>query len=497
MTRPFFWFEQILYPHPCRWITLSVSLRHIKKEKQQKTRHEEIKVRTSMSVVSWVQDALRYIWKTVLIQIMAESLWEVILDCLHCISSIPVSLQVVISTCFEDESTLAATGDGGESAEPCLSSADAPDASASLDAASFLWIQHSCCSVSDIAKLQRASIAHIGSSLPLTLLSLFPVSNPPRWPSKNSSGGHGSRTRLSVTPAHGPQSPPHSRVPPTRRSATPPKDCPLGSNAANSNGSFLSHNPSPWTGVAVAAKIVRNKVLVLDLDETLIFAATSTATILIPPDFSEVVPTMSGAELYHVWERPYLQLFLDAVSRIFNVVVFTASSPAYADPIIDRIDRARRIRRRLYRSNCTALQWPECPKQQLPVELGATPSSSKQHQPVSLSKDLAILGVPLSHVVLIDNNPCCVAMRRDNGVVVPSYSPPHTTTLSSQRGPPTTTHQVPHGRKRNHHERLSLLLRTVEDTDEVLLGMLPFLEALACAPDVRSVITRSRQLLAS
>jgi hypothetical protein len=486
-----------------------VSLGHIKRKTQENPatrggRGGKTNAQKSMSAVSWVQEALRYIWKTVLIQIMAESLWEVILDCLHCISSIPVSLQVVISTCFDDESALA-TGDGGEPAEPCLPSADAPDAPASLDATSFFWVQRSCCNVSDLAKLQSASVAHIGSSLPLTLLSLFPVSNPPRWPSKHSSGGHRTRpSRSSVTSADGPLSPPHSRVPPARRSATPPKVCPLASSAANSNGSSLAGSPSPWPGVTT--NIIRNKVLVLDLDETLIFAATSTATILIPPDFSEVVPTMSGAELYHVWERPYLQLFLDAASRIFNVVVFTASSPAYADPIIDRIDRTKRIRRRLYRSNCTALQWPECPKQQLPVELGAPPSSSKHHHPVSLSKDLAILGVPLSHVVLIDNNPCCVAMHRDNGVVVPSYSPPHTTVLSSQRGLLATTtttmpqqhhHQMPHGRKRNHHERLSLLLRTVEDTDEVLLGILPFLEALACAPDVRSVIARGRQLHSS
>lgn len=442
-----------------------------------------------MSAWNWMQEALQYVWKTVLIQIMAESLWEVILDCLHCISSIPVSLQVVISSCFDDgdDSAQTTAGSGGpssaegQSSESLLSSSPDVD-EAPFEATSFMWVQHSCCEESDLAKLRCSSSAYIGSWLPLTLLSLLPVSNPPRWPSKHSSTS--SRGKVS---SHAPNATPSTTAPslvrvPGKRTTTPPKVCAVSSSAS---GSMMASLPQHPPKSLAAAKIVRNKVLVLDLDETLIFAATSTANILVPQDFSEVVPTMNGAELYHVWERPFLQLFLDAVSRLFNVVVFTASSPPYADPIIDRIDRGKRIRRRLYRSSCTALHWPEEAASAKKHE-GDDGTAAKAQQQVTLSKDLAVLGVPLAHVVLIDNNPCCVAMHRDNGIVVPSYSPP----VVPQRA--SSALYPPSGGGKRNHERASLLLRTVEDTDAVLLGILPFLEALACAADVRSVITRSR-----
>lgn len=415
-----------------------------------------------MSIVAWVQQALAYIWKTVLIQIMAESFYEVVVDCLQCISSIPESVQVVMSSCFDDDSTTSVDWAGKVGAGDEQSLAHDAGAVSAADAAeretSFLWVQHSCCHPADLAKLHSAGRAHIGSWLPLTLLSLLPVASPPRWPSKNAG-------------VHRKAPPPFAVSPRTsmRRAALPGtfSELPLASNA-------VAAAPPPST---TAPKLIRNKVLVLDLDETLIFASTLTADVLIPPDFSEVVPTMNGAELYHVWERPHLQLFLDAVSRIYNVVVFTASAPAYADPIIDRIDRGKRIRRRLYRSNCTALHWQhEAP----PCNVIGGELRDTSAQKMSLSKDVALLGVPLSHVVLVDNNPCCVALHRDNGVVVPSYAPPHTPAPASS------------GRNTLGNKKRPLI-HTARDTDDVLLGLLPFLEALACVPDVRSVIARSRQ----
>lgn len=428
------------------------------------------------TALGWIQFVLNYIWKTVIIQIMAESLWEIGVDCLNCISLIPMSVQVVASSFFEggvegeclhmrsvvseDPAAHADEGEGGitsglwDALNPSVVDSVQPKGSRIAGLPSFLWFENSMCDSADLSRLRDGVRRHIGAWFPLTFLSTTPNGTPPRWPSKSQSSS--SRVKSSLPSCAG----------------APPTAGRISSRRSDS----VSPSVLPFHGSAAFTSKQRHKVLVLDLDETLIYAATSTASILVPPDFSEVVPTMSGAELYHVWERPFLQLFLSAVSRIYNVVVFTASAPAYADPIIDRIDRGRRIRRRLYRCDCTAVHWSG----KLGMHRGDV---DPQGATVKLSKDLVALGVPLSHVVLLDNSACCVAMHPDNGVVVPSYSPPVVRTrgdrggLAPYNGASSRTHSTWH---------------TAQDPDEVLLGILPFLEALACVQDVRSVIARSR-----
>ena len=96
----------------------------------------------------------------------------------------------------------------------------------------------------------------------------------------------------------------------------------------------------------------RQKVLVMDLDETLCYVSTTTANMAGPPTFSEVIPTASGAELFHVWERPYARLFLSTVAKLFNVVLFTSASKPYADTILQRIDPDHLLKYRYYRQDC-------------------------------------------------------------------------------------------------------------------------------------------------
>ncbi|CAG9567315.1 conserved hypothetical protein [Leishmania major strain Friedlin] len=96
----------------------------------------------------------------------------------------------------------------------------------------------------------------------------------------------------------------------------------------------------------------RQKVLVIDLDETLCHVSTTTANMAGPPTFSEVIPTASGAELFHVWERPYARLFLSTAAKLFNLVLFTSASKPYADTILQRIDPDRLLKYRYYRQDC-------------------------------------------------------------------------------------------------------------------------------------------------
>ena len=53
--------------------------------------------------------------------------------------------------------------------------------------------------------------------------------------------------------------------------------------------------------------------------------------------------------LYYVFKRPYLEQFLEKLSMMGEVHIFTASTKAYADPIIDEIDPHGYITGRYYR----------------------------------------------------------------------------------------------------------------------------------------------------
>ncbi|GET85593.1 hypothetical protein, conserved [Leishmania tarentolae] len=124
------------------------------------------------------------------------------------------------------------------------------------------------------------------------------------------------------------------------------------------NLDFSSSHVAPHLIASITAHHVlsypatRQKVLVIDLDETLCHVSTTTANMAGPPTFSEVIPTASGAELFHVWERPYARLFLSTAAKLFNLVLFTSASKPYADTILHRIDPDHLLKYRYYRQDC-------------------------------------------------------------------------------------------------------------------------------------------------
>ena len=103
-----------------------------------------------------------------------------------------------------------------------------------------------------------------------------------------------------------------------------------------------------WAGVPSELSS-KKKTLVLDLDETLIhsstvFRANSHAVLDIYLEGKDCV--------FYVFKRPYVDLFLEIVSRWYRLVVFTASLPEYAHPIIDYIDPKGVINARYFRDVC-------------------------------------------------------------------------------------------------------------------------------------------------
>ncbi|XP_030081150.1 CTD nuclear envelope phosphatase 1 homolog [Drosophila hydei] len=195
-------------------------------------------------------------------------------------------------------------------------------------------------------------------------------------------------------------------------------------------------------------RMVRRKTLILDMDETLIssvilyrvketsdtgsehnrrYKAKSVLVQSVPYDYTFDIP-ISDANVY-VYKRPYVDLFLDRVSKWYNLVVFTAASEIYASRVLDFLDAGRNILdHRMFRQDC--------------IEICGIRAKF-----VSLArKDLA-------SVLLLDDCPMENSFNVGNTVNIKSFR------IGSQ--------------------------------DNELLCMLPFLDALRFTKDVRSILGRT------
>ncbi|RDX62914.1 CTD small phosphatase-like protein 2, partial [Mucuna pruriens] len=162
--------------------------------------------------------------------------------------------------------------------------------------------------------------------------------------------------------------------------------------------------------------------LVLDLDETLVHSSMKECD---GADFTFQMTLEQECTVY-VRMRPFLREFLEKVSDMFDVFIFTASKRAYAEKLLDVLDPDKKFfSLRLYRDSCT---W----------------------QDRRCIKDLTIFGIDLAKVFIIDNTPEVFRFQVDNGIPIESW---------------------------------------YEDpTDTALISMLPFLEKLIDVEDVRPFI---------
>ena len=136
--------------------------------------------------------------------------------------------------------------------------------------------------------------------------------------------------------------------------------------------------------------------LVLDLDETLVHC---TVEPIANPDL--VFPVQFNGATYHVYvkKRPYLDYFLETVSKSFEVVIFTASQKVYADVLLDRIDPEHTVldsTKRLFREACLLVHG-------------------------NYIKDLSVIDRDIRRMLLVDNSPHAYAYQTDNGVPIESW----------------------------------------------------------------------------
>ncbi|KAJ8766500.1 hypothetical protein K2173_022559 [Erythroxylum novogranatense] len=165
--------------------------------------------------------------------------------------------------------------------------------------------------------------------------------------------------------------------------------------------------------------------LVLDLDETLVH---SSFDICEDADFSFQIHSKMQVQTVSVRQRPYLRMFLEAVSSMFDIVIFTAGQSYYAEQLLDIIDPNRSlICQRVYRDSCVFANG-------------------------GYLKDLTILGRDLARIMIVDNSPQVFQLQAENGIPIESWF-----------GDPE---------------------------DSALLSLLLFLETLVGAEDVRPLIKK-------
>jgi RNA polymerase II subunit A small phosphatase-like protein len=133
--------------------------------------------------------------------------------------------------------------------------------------------------------------------------------------------------------------------------------------------------------------------LVLDLDETLVHSSFKPV-----PNSDFIVPVEIDGKMTDVYvlKRPWVDFFLEEVSKDWELVVFTASLPKYANPVMDLLDVGKTVRWRLFRRHCYAFQG-------------------------NYVKDLTCLGRDLAQTVIVDNSPYSYIFHPQNAFPISSF----------------------------------------------------------------------------
>jgi len=135
------------------------------------------------------------------------------------------------------------------------------------------------------------------------------------------------------------------------------------------------------------------KCLVLDLDETLVHSSFQS----IDCSFAISIE-LDGIEYgVSVLKRPFVDEFIVECAKLYELVIFTASLPEYANPVIDRLDSKGLIKSRLFRESCV------------------------YHEERVYVKDLSRLRRDIKDCIIIDNSPLSFLFHPTNAIGCTSW----------------------------------------------------------------------------
>ena len=160
-----------------------------------------------------------------------------------------------------------------------------------------------------------------------------------------------------------------------------------------SNHSNKLNNKEDYLLPPKSEENMSKKTLILDLDETLVhssFTPFNKNDVVLKVDFDGIIYNI------YVLIRPYAEEFLKNVSKYFETVIFTASLSKYASPLLDKLDKGKNIKYRLYREHCTYING-------------------------IFVKDLKRLNRNLKDIIIVDNSPLAYSFDIKNGLPIKSW----------------------------------------------------------------------------
>ena len=159
----------------------------------------------------------------------------------------------------------------------------------------------------------------------------------------------------------------------------------------STNNNQTSKNAKKSLELLLPPSISKKKTLVLDLDETLVHSQFGAFNI--PSDVVINIEIENELHEIHVLIRPGVKEFLEKMSKLYEIVIFTASISKYAGPLLDILDKEKFCSFRLFREHCTLIN-------------------------SSFVKDLKKLGRDLKNIIIVDNSPLAYLLNSDNGLPI-------------------------------------------------------------------------------
>lgn len=143
----------------------------------------------------------------------------------------------------------------------------------------------------------------------------------------------------------------------------------------------------------------------LDLDETLVHAKFVDIVENKADHFFKISFNHSILPV-HLYVRPGAQDFIREMAKHYEIVIFTASRPAYANKVIDIIDPDNLVAHRLFRDSCSE---------------HTIIDEENQKKTSFWVKDMSRLSRYIDDVIIIDNSPAAYIYQKENGMPISSW----------------------------------------------------------------------------